>query len=207
MPTAGYLYLSDEDRTLCHEVLTTVHAELAAAWQGLDSWPIGFLAAVPSVDKDGMPKLPTIHHGGYGAYAFVRLTDLYWQTLLRIDAQIVVDSHWWNGLLERAKTDVEREQALARRRAVIDHELTHLELVCDKKTGKPVLHPETGRPKLRLRKHDYQFGWFTEVAQRHGVHSVEVQQAGKLRSEPDFWPAPPGRRVALMPERLRQAAS
>jgi hypothetical protein len=37
-----------------------------------------------------------------------------------------------------------------------------------------------GRPKLLMRKHDHQFGWFDEVAQRHGEASPEVRQARVL---------------------------
>ena len=40
-----------------------------------------------------------------------------------------------------------------------------------------------GRPKIKLRKHDFQVGWFHEIARRHGEHSVEVRQCRELVSE------------------------
>ncbi len=59
----------------------------------------------------------------------------------------------------------------------MDHELTHLELA--EKEGAPVLD-DGGRPKLKMRLHDYEFGWFTEVAERHKENAIEVQQARAL---------------------------
>jgi hypothetical protein len=36
------------------------------------------------------------------------------------------------------------------------------------------------RPKLTLRRHDFQAGWFHEIAQRHGEASPEVRSAKQL---------------------------
>jgi hypothetical protein len=49
--------------------------------------------------------------------------------------------------------------------AVLDHELTHLELVTDDEGT--VKYDDYGRPKLRMRLHDICHGWFSEVAKRH----------------------------------------
>jgi hypothetical protein len=37
-----------------------------------------------------------------------------------------------------------------------------------------------GRPKLKMRLHDQQHGWFNEIAKRHGSASLECQQATRL---------------------------
>jgi hypothetical protein len=63
--------------------------------------------------------------------------------------------------------------------AVIDHELTHLELKLDKKTGQPK-EDDQGRPVLKLRLHDREFGWFDSVATRWGSDSFEQAQARDL---------------------------
>jgi len=65
-------------------------------------------------------------------------------------------------------------------RAIIDHELTHFELQRDKRTDK-VKIDETGRPKLRMRQHDHDLGWYDEVVQRHGNYSIEAMQYRQLQ--------------------------
>jgi hypothetical protein len=63
--------------------------------------------------------------------------------------------------------------------AVIDHELTHLELKMDKKTGQPKVDDQD-RPMLKIRLHDREFGWFDCVATRWGADSFENSQAREL---------------------------
>lgn len=58
-----------------------------------------------------------------------------------------------------------------RQRAVLDHEIYHVELV--KKHGS-VETDCAKRPKTRLRLHDWQMGGFDEIAKRHKEHSAEV---------------------------------
>lgn len=56
--------------------------------------------------------------------------------------------------------------------AIADHEIEHLEF--DGKVD------DIGRPKLKLRPHDVEFGWFDAIARRHGDASVEVLQAKRV---------------------------
>ncbi len=79
----------------------------------------------------------------------------------KADATVTVDGNRYD------------EWPLARLDAILDHELTHLELSL--KDG-AVQCDDLGRPKLRMRKHDQQYGWFNEVAERHGEDAVEVLQ-------------------------------
>jgi hypothetical protein len=64
------------------------------------------------------------------------------------------------------------------------------------------------RPKLAMRKHDHQFGWFDEVAQRHGEASPEVRQARVLMEKSgqlyfDFEPrSTTPKRERKVPERV-----
>lgn len=87
------------------------------------------------------------------------------------DAEICLDGDWWEAADEK-------EQA-----ALLDHELHHLVATADRDA--------IGRPVIKLRKHDYQFGWFSIIAQRHGVHSQERQQAAAMMevSGQFYWPA------------------
>lgn len=83
------------------------------------------------------------------------------------DATIVICRPTWVTLSQR------------QRDALIDHELTHLERATDKEDGTFQVDA-VNRPKLKMRRHDHQFGWFDEVAQRHGEASPEVRQARRL---------------------------
>jgi len=83
------------------------------------------------------------------------------------DAEIVFDEVVYNDL------SAEEQNAL------IDHELTHLEVKRRPKTGKPVFDAYK-RPALQMKLHDRQFGWFDEVAKRHGAKSMECKQATGL---------------------------
>lgn len=110
---------------------------------------------------------PVLEHQGYPAGAVCRITSLRDRASGMTDASIVVDRSTW--------LDLSQPQ----RDALIDHELTHLKWVYDQKTGKR-RSDSLGRPKLKMRKHDHQFGWFDDVAKRHGQASHEVMQARAL---------------------------
>jgi hypothetical protein len=112
-------------------------------------------------------SLSVLKHGGYWAAATMRITPLKDRALGIADAQIVIDRACW------------AKYSARQRNALVDHELTHLTRKIDKETGEMVTDA-LDRPKLILRKHDHQFGWFDEVAQRHGEASIEVQQARRL---------------------------
>ncbi|HJY39306.1 MAG TPA: putative metallopeptidase [Steroidobacteraceae bacterium] len=116
-------------------------------------------------DEDS--EAPPLMHGGYPAAAVVRITPIRDRALGVPDAVIVVDRDGWVDLTG------------AQRVALIDHELTHLSRVLDEKTQRPK-RDAIGRPKLRIRKHDHQLGWFDEIAQRHGENSPEIRQARAL---------------------------
>jgi hypothetical protein len=108
-----------------------------------------------------------LKHQGYPAAAVVRITPVRERALHQADASIVVDRATWLTMSQR------------QRNALIDHELTHLARAADKETGQP-LFDVLDRPKLKMRRHDHQFGWFDEIAQRHRDASPEVRQAHRL---------------------------
>jgi hypothetical protein len=104
-----------------------------------------------------------VSHGGYPALAVVRITNLKDRVLGMADAQITIDA--------RAYENMTDEQ----RNALLDHELTHLQVLYD--DDHLMKTDDIGRPKLKMKKHDYQFGWFRVIAERHGRASPEVYQA------------------------------
>lgn len=108
-------------------------------------------------------------HQGYMAAAIVRIVPLRDRAAGLSDAMIVFDRFVW------ANFSAEQRDAL------VDHELTHLLLDID---GHGLIQRDClGRPKLQMRPHDRQFGWFDDVARRHGEHSTEIQQARTLCEE------------------------
>lgn len=129
------------------------------------------LMAHPPVDKNDDATGPAISVGGYPALAKIRVLSLKDRVAYGFDTEMVLDADHWDEC-----SDEERD-------AIIDHELSHLELKL--KEG-ALVRDDSGRPCLRIVKHDYQFGWFADVARRHGEASIEIQQARKML-EGDTW--------------------
>ena len=113
---------------------------------------------------------PALTHGGYPAQAVVKILGPKERAMERGDAEIVIDEERWNEL-----TDAEQD-------ALLDHELYHLEVVKNKLKTR-AKRDCCGRPVLKLRKHDRQFGWFDAIAARHGKASLEVKQFTDFEAE------------------------
>jgi hypothetical protein len=117
-----------------------------------------------AVNEKGDSSAVKLH--GYPCAAIIRITGLKERRWGAPDAIVTVDQGRW----DRA-TDKERA-------ALLDHELTHLAIDFDKdKNGQ---FDAAARPKLKMRLHDFQVGWFAEVAARHGDASYEVRQAREI---------------------------
>jgi hypothetical protein len=135
---------------------------------------IDLLVAKAKCDKNGDTNGVALRLHGYQANAIVRITSYKDRVLGRGDAEIVVDGDMWHLW--------SREQQMA----LLDHELEHIEpivkdVIDDAGMLKSDLQrDDANRPKLRLKKHDFQVGWFDSVARRHGESSFEVSQAREL---------------------------
>lgn len=140
-------------------------------------------------DDAGQPMRAAVTVGGYPSAAKTKIIGLKDRADGRADAEIIIDADQWD-----AMSDSQRD-------ALLDHELYHLEVKRDKETNMP-LSDDLGRPKLGMRKHDHQFGWFDEIARRHGDASFEVQQAKAFADEQGQtyfgWASPPDRDVESM---------
>jgi hypothetical protein len=111
---------------------------------------------------------PVLSHHGAPAFAVVRIIGAKDRAAGRADAEIVIDGDAWSAMTPET------------RKALLDHELHHL--IVSVKDGE-IQWDAQERPKLKMRKHDAQFGWFHEIAKRHGKASIEVMQAHRLATE------------------------
>lgn len=138
---------------------------------------IDYLFAFAEVSEDGEIKGCALTKHGNRALGITRKISIKDRVMGRGDAEVCLDGDWWEGTTP------------ARRRALLDHELHHLEVVVDE-YGE-VIRDDLKRPKLRLRKHDVEVGWFALVAGRHGGASLEIEQAKALMDSYGqlFWPA------------------
>ena len=145
---------------LLKQVMDQYHPELVKA-----DVKIGLLYAWPS--SDGGDAL-MLH--GYPAAAVVKKTSLRDRVQGIDDAVITINGPTWKGLDDDEKI------------ALLDHECTHLEVCYDEEEG-GVATDDAGRPKLKIRLHDFQVGWFKSIADRHGMASFEVKQAQTLKTD------------------------
>lgn len=119
------------------------------------------------------PGAVAIRHHGIRAIGLCRRIGLKDRVMGRGDAEIVLDGDWW------------KEATAAQARALLDHELHHLEIVTDKH-GR-VQWDDLRRPKLKLRPHDFEFGWFVEMARRHKAAAQESIQAKTIMDAAGQW--------------------
>jgi hypothetical protein len=155
MGMSWYSIANEEVNLTIQKVMKENHGDLHAA--GVT------ITALIARSEEG----PAIKVRGSEAAGCIRITKLAERTLGLGDALMTLDG--------------ERMDAWTSRRlqAVIDHELRHLMIAKNKKTGQIQLDDE-GRPKLRIRPHDFEFGWFARTAELYGEESYEVSQAREI---------------------------
>jgi len=124
---------------------------------------IDFVFARADLDPESGEKMnDAISKNGFRVLGQCRKVPLKERAMGRGDAEITIDGDWWDS------ADEEDQEAL------LDHELHHIEVRTDERGVKI---DDLGRPQLRMRKHDREYGWFDIIAKRHGKHSQESQQA------------------------------
>jgi hypothetical protein len=148
---------------------------------------VDYLFAFADTDEDGQPINNALNKNGIRALGLCRKIGLKDRAKGMGDVEILIDHDHW-------KTIPEAEQ-----RALLDHEMTHIQ-VCVNQRDEPKLDA-IGRPKIKIRKHDVEVGWFASVAQRHGAASIEQIQAKQILDKAGqyFWPelvAPNGTQVS-----------
>lgn len=137
-----------------------------------------FAFAEVSEDDEGDTKAKgfALMKHGIRALGITRKLGIKDRVMGRGDAEVCLDGDWWE------------EATPARRRALLDHELHHIEVKTDEEGE--VLRDDLKRPKIKLRKHDVEVGWFAIVAGRHGSSSLEIEQAKLVMDSYGqlFWP-------------------
>lgn len=108
-------------------------------------------------ETTGELKGHALKKGGVRALGICKVVSLKDRTKGMGDVEITLDYDHWATLDERDQE------------ALLDHELHHIVVSADS--------DQLGRPKIKMRKHDFEVGWFKVIAERHGAHSVEQQQA------------------------------
>ena len=129
---------------------------------------IDYLFAFPEKDDDGNYVGDAIRHHGVKALGLTRKIPTKERAAGLGDAEVLLDGEWW---ADETTTDEQRA-------ALLDHELHHLEVVKDE--DGLVCLDNNDRPRLKLRMHSFEVGWFKEIAERHGAASQECIQAKML---------------------------
>lgn len=136
---------------------------------------IDFVFAYADVNDEGIATNNALTLHGTAALAICKKIRLKDRVMGRADVEIAIDGRWW----ETASP--------AECRALLDHELTHIEVKVDENG---ICRDDASRPLIKLRKHDFQIGWFSEIAARHGKASQEVIQAKMIMDQAGqlYWP-------------------
>lgn len=139
---------------------------------------IDFVMAYGDRDENDNLTGPAITSGGFQSLGVARKMPVKDRAMGRGDCEVMLDGDFWD------------DEAIpeARKRAVLDHELHHFQVVKDEEDV--LLLDSCDRPKLKLRRHDVEVGWFRVVAVRHGAESHERVQAKTLLDGDGqvFWP-------------------
>ena len=150
---------TDDQLATLRAIMEEHHPELVEAGVTVE-----LLIARAEKDDDGKPKGRALSHGGYVALGIASINPYLLRVRGLADAMIRVDGDW---LDDEADGGDEGDEF----KALLDHELTHFQL----KEGDE--RDRAGRPRLKIRRHDRQHGWFDQVARRWGPNSQEHQQA------------------------------
>ena len=161
---------SDQIHQMAYDVMEKYHPELHDAEVKVTVF------MVTAVDKFGasMMAADAITVRGIPALAVVKKATTKEMKLGSGDFIMEIDSWKWNNELEEAE-----------RISLMDHEITHINLKYDNKSGLP-LATLMGRPELLMRKHDVEVGVFLEVISRHKRKAVDYQAVYSLLSVTDM---------------------
>lgn len=137
---------------------------------------IDYVFAFATVDDNGVPTGHALTKNGLRALGICRKVPLKDRAMGRGDVEIALDGDWWP------------TAALESRKALLDHELYHVEIREDRHGN--VQKDDLNRPMIELRPHDFEVGWFAAVSARHGEFSIERQQAKNVMDihHKAFWP-------------------
>lgn len=152
MPT--YSECDHDVRELLQQLMEKYHKPLADAEVQVD-----LVFAYATTDENGDKLGPALKKNGLRAAAIAKNIGLKERTKGCGDCEISIDGDEWP------------TYTLKQKKALLDHELTHFELKIDKHGL--VVRDDLERPKIRIRPHDREVGWFDAVVNRHGREAFE----------------------------------
>ena len=136
---------------------------------------VDFLLALAERDEDNQPVQPAIMVRGHQALGKCSIVGYKDRAKGQGDAEIMLDGDWWDG----ASTEEQR--------AVLDHELHHIMVPMRNGAWKT---DDLGRPKLKLREHDFEFGPSTSSPSATVANSVECKMMKAIADNYGqlYWP-------------------
>lgn len=126
-------------------------------------------ANAPVDEKTGEVKGHALRHHGWPAQAVIKVNSHKDRVAGKADADLSLDEENWQRLTDR------------QREALLHHELLHLEVKSDDEG-----HAQTddcGRPKLKIRPHDWEVGGFHQVAENYREDSPEAIALASLAKD------------------------
>ena len=111
--------------------------------------------------KEGAQKQPALKHHGYPAAGICKINSLEQRVRGLGDVTILLDGDEWPHWSEK------------RQKAVIQHELEHVVIQRDKEGQ--VKADDIGRPKIKLKNHDWECGGFANIAKEYGDDAFEKE--------------------------------
>lgn len=151
-------------RTVTAKLLKKYHEELSKA-----EIDIAIVFVNAGQDKTGFP-IPAIVKNGKICAAKIGNTTTIHRVCGLADVIMQIDEQIWDKL--RTET----------RDALIDHELTHLEISKDK-DGYPMTDA-AGRPVIQMKPHDVELGIFQEIVARHKAAAIDSHVIQALYESP-----------------------
>jgi hypothetical protein len=150
---------SEEIRSIINQVMHESHKELVDAGVTVEA------ILRTKFDKND-EEIPSLKCHGASAYATVKVVKRKQRTYTDHDAQIEIDHPVWKTLGGPQK------------KALIDHELTHLIVKYDKES-KPK-RDDLDRPIIGMRPDDFTLTGFLEIVERHGIHALEYGSVTRI---------------------------
>ena len=166
MPTT-YEPVGRETKSLISEVMQRHHPDLHSVGVRISA-----LEVFAPRNQQGVATGPAIKLGGYQCAATIKIQPLKQRVLGVGDAVLHIDGDRWHDWSQDFQE------------ALIDHELTHLQVKWvqapypdsnGELVGGVAAYDDWGRPRLETRLHDWQLGGFRDVANRHGQAAPDVQ--------------------------------
>ena len=163
---ATYRKADGEVSAIIAELMQDYHSDLVEA-----GVRVGARFAFAAVDcKTGEPKGPALKKFGVACAAQVRVVSQKDRVAGLPDCIIDIDGEAW-----------EKDWSADRQRAVLDHELEHIEIARDQDGA--VKLDDCNRPKLKLKPDDYCINGFEVIAKRWGDSASEVESARRVADE------------------------